>query len=218
MGTSLLAKSLRSASLPGVLAAGACLAALSGCASYVPFTQELRDQHHLQTADLKNLQFYNSHTITLRREVERGGREVTGGHKLLVIAGKQIEEVEIPEHTPGVVVGADEASLEVSFDEGTSFRFRLHGPDPVQDPVVLTGGGFATPPDPFPGNTTRKDEEPRRHFLGSGNFWLTENGQITFQGKTWDAIKDSMNAHLVISTESLEEVEEQKTVLKGRKL
>lgn len=199
------------------LALGLTALGAVGCASYVPFTQELRDQHHLQTADLKNLQFYNSHTITLRHEVERGGREVTGGHKLLVIAGKQIEEVEIPAHTPGVVVGADDSTLEVSFDEGTSFKFRLRGPEPVSDPVVLRQG-FATPPDPFPGNSPKEEQPEARRFLGSGNFWLTESGQLTFQGRNWDAIGESMNAHLVISTESLDEVEEQKTVLKGRRL
>ena len=95
------------------------LTSFTGCASYVPFTQELRAEHKLRADDLQNLQFYNSHEIRLRREVERGGGQVTPGHKLLIIAGKQIEEVVIEEHTPGVIVGVSETSLKVSFEEGS---------------------------------------------------------------------------------------------------
>jgi hypothetical protein len=201
-------------------AAVVALSSVTGCASYVDFTQELRDQHNLQAGDLKNLQFYNSHPITLRREIERGGRQVTSGHKLLVIAGKQIEEVVIEEHTPGVVVGVSDTSIQVSFEEGSSMEFSLRGPEPLNDPVVQ-GGRFATPPEPFPGNNPRELEQPSRaRFLGSGNFWVLPagTGSISFQGQSWDARDDTPQSHLVISTESLEEVEEERTVLKGRKL
>jgi len=203
-----------------LFAAVVALSSATGCASYVDFTQELRDQHNLQSADLKNLQFYNSHPITLRREIERGGRQVTSGHKLLVIAGKQIEEVVIEQHTPGVVVGVSDNFIQVSFEEGSSMEFSLRGPEPLTDPVVQ-GGRFATPPQPFPGNNLRELEPPARaRFLGSGNFWVLPAGAgaVSFQGQSWDAMGQTSQAHLVISTESLEEVEEERTVLKGRKL
>ncbi len=191
----------------------------SGCASYVPFTQELRNEHKLTGDDLKNLQFYNSHTITLRRELARGDRQVTGSHTLLVIAGKQIEEVVIEKHTPGVVVASNENALRVSFEEGTFFEFSVRGPEPLRDPLVP--GGFAEPPDPFPGDRApRPPERQPTFFAGSGNYWLLpfDGGQVNFQGKAYDAVKETGLAHLVISTESLESVEEDRTVLKGRKL
>lgn len=204
------------------LATTALVSALfaSGCASYVPFTAELRDEHHLKVADLENLQFYNSHPITLRREVERGGREVTGAHTLRIIAGKQIEEIVIEEHTPGVVVGANDRVIRVSFEEGTFFEFALRGPEPLADPVVPVGR-FAEPPNPFPGNQVPEPAPFEPRFSGgSGNFWLIPDGgsSVLFQGQSWDAVEESSLAHLVISTESLEDVEEQRTVLKGRKL
>jgi hypothetical protein len=196
----------------------ATLTSAAGCASYVPFTQELRDQHNITNDNLKNLQFYNSHQITLRREVERGGSQVTPGHKLLVIAGKQIEEVVIEEHTPGVVLAASESTLRVSFDEGSSMEFQLRGPEPLSEPVSQRGG-FASAPDPFPGNNPQRDESAERHFFGTGNYWLIPNGgSVTFLGQSWQAVGDTQQSHLVISTESLEEVEEERTVLKGRKL
>lgn len=198
----------------------ACALVLTtGCASYVPFTQELRNEHRLTGEDLRNLQFYNSHTITLRRELARGDRQVTGSHKLLVIAGKQIEEVVIEKNTPGVLVGADDVALKVSFEEGTFLEFTVRGPEPLRDPLVP--GRFAEPPDPFPGNRPTEPSRPEPTvFVGSGNYWLLpfDSAQISFQGKVYEAIQDSQLAHLVISTESLESVEEERTVLKGRKL
>lgn len=196
------------------------LGALStaGCASYVPFTQELRDQHHLAEGDLKNLQFYNSHTITLRREVQRGGGNVTPGHKLLVIAGKQIEEVVIEEHTPGVVVGASDDELRVSFAQGTFMTFSVRNGEAYYAQPVSNGRFAEPPPEPFPGNDPVRIE-PSHRFGGSGNYWLMPTGgSVVFQGQSWDAIGQSSQAHLVISTESLEQVDESRTVLRGRKL
>ncbi|MBL9021400.1 MAG: DNA-directed RNA polymerase [Myxococcales bacterium] len=206
----------RRALLLAFSAAALCLA--TGCASYVPVTQELRNEHHLSANDLSNLQFYNSDTITLRRELERGDREVTGAHKLRVIAGKQIEEVVIAEHTPGVIVGVSEGLLRVSFEEGTFLEFGVSGPEPISEPLVARGG-FAEPPDPFPADTRRDPRELRPFLTGSGNYWLlTDGGAVTFQGKRYEAVGATTRAHLVISTESLDEVEEEKTVLKGRRL
>lgn len=191
----------------------------SGCASYVPFTQELRDQHHLEAKQLQNLQFYNSHPIVLRREVQRGNSQVTSGHKLLVIAGKQIEELVIEEHTPGVVVGVSEMALKVSFEEGSFMEFSLRDAG-FAEPVMVSSGRFAEAPDPFPGDRTLQPPPRQHHLDGTGNFWLLPHGgsSVSFQGQTWEVLGQTQQSHLVISTESLESVEEEKTVLKGRKL
>ena len=50
------------------------LVALTGCSSLVPFTQELRSANRLTRDDLKNLQFYTSHKITLRMARFTGDR------------------------------------------------------------------------------------------------------------------------------------------------
>lgn len=210
-------KLLRLGARAGLLLGALC--AGSGCASYVPFTQELRDQHHLDAKQLQNLQFYNSHPIVLRREVDRGNSQVTSGHKLLVIAGKQIEEVVIEEHTPGVVVGVSEMALKVSFEEGSYMEFSLRDAG-YAEPVMVTSGRFAEPPNPFPGDHSRESAPRPRQLEGSGNFWLLPHGgsSVSFQGQTWQVMGQTQQSHLVISTESLESVEEETTVLKGRKL
>ncbi len=201
-----------------LLAAAASLS--TGCASYVDFTQEMVDQHHLVAKDLQNLQFYNSDKIVLRRELTKGSRAITGSHKLLVIAGKEIEEVVIEKHTPGVIVGVGAGTLKVSFEEGTFLEFALRGVGaPLTDPVVQTHGFAEPPPDAFPGNRPT-DPDSVRNFIGSGSYFLLPNGgnTIDFQGQTYDVIADGGEVHLVISSSSLEEQQEKRTILKGRQL
>jgi hypothetical protein len=192
------------------------LSAATGCKSFVPFTQEIRDQNRLTEAELKNLQYYVSSTITLRRELESGGRQVTGNHKLLVVAGKTIEEVVVPEKTPGICVGVTGRSLQISFEQGTSIEF---APMAARSYAVE---GFATPPpdvDPFPGNPGKAlDSHPASLFTGSYMIWTNQDNKVRFLGKWFDAVEESPKATLMIDAESLDQVVKQRTVLGGLKL
>lgn len=105
------------------LAAAALAIASTGCSSMVPFSYELRAGHNLTHDEVKNLQFYSSHEITLRREVQSQDSQVTPGHKLRLISGKSVEEVVIPARTPGVAVSVTPKVISVSFVTGTSLDF-----------------------------------------------------------------------------------------------
>jgi hypothetical protein len=198
------------------LVAAAAIALLStGCRGLIDFTHELRDQHSLTRDELKNLQFYTSSTITLRRELESGGKQITGNHKLLLVAGKTIEEVVIESKTPGIAVAVSDHSVTVSFEQGTSLEF------------VASGNGarpsetFASPPDPFPGNSPeRREPEPvlLQGYFGPYALAVGSNGQVVFQGKTFEAVGDSLKAHLLIAGESFEEVVKQNKTLPGMRL
>ena len=199
--------------LSAITAAVAALA-LTGCRpAMVPLTQELREQNHLSDGELKNLQYYVSNAITLRREAESGGRQVTGNHKLVVVAGKQIEEVVIEARTPGICLQVGAHTLEVSFEQGTSIQFT-----PATSRYQTAAGGFASPPevDPFPGNHPRAPE-PRAEGLFSGNYmiWMTPQATVTFMGKSFDAVEDTANAGLLIDSESLQQVVKRRKVLPG---
>jgi hypothetical protein len=191
---------------------------VTGCGPrLVPFTHELRVQHNLQKADLKNLQYYVSHRITLRRELESGGSQVTGSHKLLVVLGKTIEEVVIEEHTPGVAINVEDRSMAVSFEPGSSMLFVV-GAEPGA--VSSSVDQFASPPDPFPGNSPQREPDPFPVTGGGevgGSYWLASGpgGRVTFQGKVFAAVEESLQAHLLIDAESLEEVVENRKVLPG---
>ncbi|MFO0615316.1 MAG: DNA-directed RNA polymerase [Polyangiaceae bacterium] len=216
---------MRLPNLKTLLAASLAAVAVftGGCASYVPFTAELQTEHHLVAKDIKNLQFYTSHEIRLRRELTSDSRQITGAHKLLVIAGKQIEEVVIAKHTPGVIVDVGKGTLKVSFEEGSSLDFALRGAvpnQPLNEAFVVDK--FATGPDPFPGEHQPPPKNPDPFsFSGlSGDYYLLPDGGRTleYKGQIYEAVSDSALAHLVISTDSLEEQQESETVLKGRQL
>lgn len=188
----------------------------TGCATrMVPFTQELRAQHELTDSEVKGLQFYLSDDVKLRRELERDNRRVVGGN-LEVTTGKLVEEVLVEEQTPGVVVAMDELTLSVSFEEGTSLSFSVARPARPALPLVLHESRYAEPPDPFPGRAPAKRADDTATLLG--NYWLVigADGVVSFGGRPFEAVEGSHRAHLLIDAESLEEVAESRTVLKGR--
>jgi hypothetical protein len=194
------------------------LGGLEGCRpALVPLTQEMRDQVRLSEAELKNLQFYVSHTITLRRELDAGSRQVTGNHKLVMVAGKMIEEVVIEAKTPGICVGVDGGRLSIAFEQGTSIDFVPQATRSAQGP-----GGFATAPDadPFPGNGRVRAADPRVDGLFTGAYTIAVDGRGTvgFMGKRFDAVDETSNATLLIDAQSLERVVKQHKVLPGLRL
>jgi hypothetical protein len=225
--------------LPALVLSVLALTTLGGCASYIPFTHELRTEHGLTDEEVKNLQFYVSHDITLRREVESGGRKVTPGHKLLLISGKQIEEVVIAAKTPGVAVKVGPRAIAVSFQPGTAMVFTVKGSrlalengflrpvalDGQQDFATrpfaaLLGQQFAKPPNPFPGNDSNTPTSVIPSDDASGNYWIDSDnvGKVQFAEKEWNAEDNTQQAHLLIDSDSLENVDKKRTVLSGVKL
>jgi hypothetical protein len=202
---------------PLALSAALALSALSsGChPTLVPLTQELRDQNRLSEAELKNLQYYLSSTITLRRELESGGRSVTGNHKLVVVAGKSIEEVVVEERTPGICVAVGDRSLFISFEQGTSIEFTPPGAR-----ASLPVPGFAAAPtlDPFPGNHAQPPDRGPDLLSGGYMLWVEPNGSVKFAGKAFEPVDESTKATLLIDAESLEQVAKQHKVLPGLRL
>jgi hypothetical protein len=193
---------------------------LTGCAaSLVPFTHEMRVQHELSDSDIQSLQFYVSNEVTLRREARTKGRIIDDGN-LKLHAGKAIEEIVIEEHTPGVAVAIEAATIRISFSEGSALDFSLR--TAAAQPLRQTEpslGGFATPPDAFPGER-RHDEEPVSLLDELGNYWLDSDDDtfVEFQGRQWETVEGTFRAHLMIDAESLEDVVENRTTLGGRRL
>jgi hypothetical protein len=195
------------------LAAVLSLGAATGCRpALVPLTQEMREQNHLTDGELKNLQYYVSHTITLRRELESGGRQVTGNHKLVLVNGKTIEEVVVEAQTPGICVGVDAHRLQVSFEQGTSFTFV-----PAQSQGSASPGGFASPPDvnPFPGNERPRPAATDGLFSGNYMLWSEPSGSIPFMGKAFEGLEETPKVTLMIDAESLQKVVKKHKVLPG---
>jgi hypothetical protein len=210
------------ARLLAALALAALAAAATGCASYVPFTEELRTQNDLREAELRNLQLYVSDDIVLRREATSSGRQITPGHRLVLLSGKTIEEVVIEEHTPGVMTRLGDGWMTVDFGGGAVLEFALRGIEPAPDGAfaIAPGGRFAEPPDPFPGERAPALVRPTTRSFGSGGYYLalTPGGEVALGDKLYQAVEDSLAAHLVLDADELEEEVELKTVVRGREL
>ena len=237
-----------------IFAAAVFAVCATGCSSFVPFTYELRAQHHLTDDEVKNLQFYTSHQITPRREVQSEDREITPGHKLRLVSGKSVDEVVIPAKTPGVALRVSKRAISVSFVDGTSLDFvvgggrgpalGMHG-DFVQPFAVLEGtsrpevkssspfratmtpgllGQYAQPPGNAGGPVkvvTNNSPPPAYPFDDpSGSYFLASDtsSQIAFAGRSWDGVEETLQAHLMIRSDKLEETEERRTVLPGVRL
>ena len=225
------------------VAAAGFAAGSTGCSSFVPFTYELRAQHRLSEDEVKNLQFYSSHKITLRREVQSEDRQVTPGHRLRLLSGKSVEEVVIPAKTPGVAVRVSGRAISVSFTNGTSLDFVSGSRSPalgsygelLQPFAISEGtykpkaalrsnffGQYAEPPN-GPVKVVRNNNPPPAAPVyddPSGSYFLAPNasGQIPFAGLSWEGVDETMQAHLLIRSDKLEETEERRTVLPGVKL
>jgi hypothetical protein len=209
----------RAASLAAAVLAASSLFFASGCGGgLIAFTHELREQQGLTNEELKNLQWYVSHRITLRRQLESGGRQVTGTHKLLVVSGKTIEEVVIEEHTPGIALNVTDGTITVSFEQGSSIDFSAQSGRLSSEPQR----DFATAPDPFPGNNPDKPPTTAAVASGlfSGNYFMViePGGKVRFQTREFEAVEETYQAHLMIDSDTLDEVVENRKVLKGLRL
>jgi hypothetical protein len=101
----------------------ALVPAAAGCVRRAPFTHEMREKYNLSDEDLKQVPFYLSDTIALRRVT--GGREaqVVKGRSLRLVESATVEEVRIRHRTPGLAEQAGKYSMQVSFEEGQSLTF-----------------------------------------------------------------------------------------------
>jgi len=190
----------------------------TGCASMVPLTHEMRDAHDLGKEELGGLQYYTSHDITLRREITKDGRQIHG-HRLVLTSGKTVEEIVIPAGTPGVAVRIARDQLAVSFEPGTSLVFSIAEAQSLEEhgPVA-----FAQPaPNPFPGEHEEDEAHPFSHGSGFGGSYfvnVSTSNAVRFNGRVYEAVEETLKAHLLIDSESLDDVVENRTVLSGRTL
>jgi len=191
-------------------------------ARMVALTQEIRYQNNLTDEELKSLQYYLSDDVTLRRVVESQDRRITGGHRLQLVAGKMVEEIVIEKGTPGVAVSVGPDAIAVSFEPDAALQFSLRR---TADPTV-DAGRTGPEPNPFPGN---RGDEPQplplsrsRSGPETGIFWIgldPRSNLVPYVGKLFEPVGDkTLQAHLMVSAESLENVSETRRVLPGMRL
>lgn len=95
-----------------------------------PFTTQLQQENRWSAQELRQIQFYNSRDIVLRRLIDKSSSDIVSG-KIVVLNGREMEEVVIPARTPGVLVELPRINrFGVAFEQGGKQRFLMFGPDP----------------------------------------------------------------------------------------
>lgn len=175
-----------------------CLLAISSLAScspkLSPYTTNLEDHYRWSDEELKQIQFYPSQDIVLRREIRTGSSEIVSG-KIKMENGREIEEIVIRSGTPGILLfKPEEKKFAVSFEEGGEKRYLIFGPDPK------TGGSYK--------------------LLATK--WVKKNGkgQIQYDGKDFYTYVNGRQgvARLMVDMRKVGKVQKSNRVAKGIKI
>lgn len=116
-----------------LLVLSAVIFGLVGC--HAPFSKGFRENHRLKPQELKNIQFYTSDRILLRRSDNRQNRSLAG-HRFDIRGEVEVEEIEIGKGTPCVAVEIRGEYIAVSFSpqdrDHVLWFSTVHSPDPGQ--------------------------------------------------------------------------------------
>ncbi|MDA3944768.1 MAG: hypothetical protein PF694_14640 [Bacteroidetes bacterium] len=88
------------------------------------FTQEIRNKVEEQGLDLRDVQFYNSHPITLQRNLTYEETKLASG-TINFENGRYIEIIQIKKETPGICEQVEPKSLDITFEAGDNRRLKF---------------------------------------------------------------------------------------------
>ncbi len=155
-----------------------------------PFTQRLYEENAWSDDELQRIQFYLSDDIKLYRDATEGTSRIEGG-KIRQVKGRKVEEVVIPEGTPGVLVfSPKDDRFAVSFEDGKDERYLMFGPNPKA------------------GN----------RYMLLAKEWKRKKGQITYEGRTFYCDAESAYAALMVDLKRIKKTKVKRRTAEGRRL
>jgi hypothetical protein len=99
---------------------------LYSCSPKIAFTTGLKNKYKLSNDDLARVQYYLSTELILRKEITtKDSKGIGKGHTLVTEKGKLKDQVIFGSKIPGIVVGASDSALKVSFEQGKYLTFYL---------------------------------------------------------------------------------------------
>jgi len=187
-----------------------------GCAAKpIPFSET----HFVKYRDkLKNIQFYVSHDIVLKREIRSENAVISPGHTVRVEKGKRLEEVTIRWDTPGVVLYTGREIIDFYKKEGLNLA--KHSADKITKQSLAVS--FELPVDGKERAlvfTLLKSGSPQLFFLSKFNDGQRLNARpfVFYAGKRWRCYL-SYDPYLTIDLNQVEKVVRESRVASGRRL
>jgi hypothetical protein len=152
------------------------------------FTQDLYRENNWSDQELKQIQFYLSNDIVLRREANSGEGLIRDG-AIRIRNGRKVEEIVIPRGTPGVFLfSPKENRFAVSFEKNGDTRYLMFGPNPkLGDRYVLLASD-----------------------------WDQRQGKVTYDQSTWWVDADQALAGLMVDLKRSKRVTVRSRVAQGR--
>lgn len=107
------------------------MAIISSCSpSLSPFTSKLAKENNWTESDLSRIQFYLSDDVVLTRKITQGESQIISG-EIKIVNGKEVEQIVIPEGTPGVMLFKNgKKGIAVSFEAEGDEKYLMFGPNP----------------------------------------------------------------------------------------
>lgn len=165
------------------------LVVATSCSQKIIFTAKLRNKLENQDIDLKDVQFYNSDKIELKRTEEKPEELSVSSGAVKIEEGKTIEEIVIKKETPGVCVEAKPYQLNISFENGNNKYLKF-------------------------GRKTRGPLDDK--FKLYAKKWKTQEGEIIYGDTLYTTSKDAADTYLMVEKDQVYELIREKRVAEGR--
>lgn len=163
---------------------------LSACKTLVPFTNDLKSQNDWKEAELKQIQFYLSNSVTLNRQLTNSSTAIVSG-KIKTVDGKQVEEIVIKKGTPGILTQQpDNQRMAISFE--------------IDDSHYLTFGSY--------------ENRSGRYYLMLREFKKDKYAKVSYLENEYYISPESLNAFLQINLKKVLKEDRKQRVAGGRKL
>lgn len=173
-----------------IIIASALFILISSCKTLIPFTENLKVENKWTDNELKSIQFYNSNTIILHRELNSNETGIEAG-KIKMIDGKEVEEIIIQSKTPGIVSALPQNKIAISFELDDS-HFLVFGVD---------------------------EKRNNRYYLRLKEKYDSKTGaKVTYNDKVYQISNGSLNSFLMVNLKKINREQRNLRVAKGRKL
>ena len=152
------------------------------------FTKDIYEESNWSDDELRQIQFYLSNDIVLRREASSGDSQIRDG-EIRIRNGRKVEEVVIPRGTPGVFLFSPKQNrFAVSFERNDNNRYLMFGPNP----------------------------KAGDRFVLLASEWEKRQGKVTYDNSTWWVDGDAAFASLMVDLKRSRRVSVRSRVAQGR--
>ena len=180
-----------------------------GCSNFIPFTKA---EYHTYKANLKDLQYYNSEELVLRRELSSEEKQVSPGHVIKIVRGVRVEEVVLAKKTPGILI-RDTAGEKIGKKKHKSVEQPSKQATDSETPTSGYSLMISFEP-PVNGEERALPFAPNNE---SSYFYLDSISDIHYEGKMYK-IAEGKNTYLLVNLDQVSKYKKERRVMPGRTL